>query len=146
MRLIKQIDDTGCGIACFAALVEIDYQTAKNVVSSVLKWSPQKRKFRTQPKQLIAVLNGYGVGAESDYFEDKKLLDGTHIIGVNCDGRGDFHWVISIGSGAGFVIYDPETAELYQGLPWLNVKDGYKIESLNKHFIKVNLKVTEVKI
>lgn len=91
-------------------------------------------------------MENYDIKSEIDRFTKTKLLNGTYLAGVNCDGRGNYHWVVFVGTGTGFVIYEPETAESYQGPEWLNVEDGYMIKNLSKRFVRVALNVSEIKI
>ena len=56
IKLIKQTDDTGCGIACVAMVANCDYELAKTKLMTILKWKNPNRNFYTRAKQLNSLL------------------------------------------------------------------------------------------
>lgn len=146
MRLIKQEDTTGCGLACVAALLMMEYQLVKKTALELFSWSERKRVFRTKPEHLTKLLRYYGVDASLTNFSDVSSYKTASIMGVNLDQKGNFHWVIFIPSNNGNLVFDPETSELYQSEYWLNMTDGYKINTYSNMVISTDIEISEIKI
>lgn len=58
MRLIQQLDRTGCGIACFAMIAGITYRQAKRLIFQDV--TTGRRSFSTTPGQIREALQGLG--------------------------------------------------------------------------------------
>ena len=80
MYIIKQDDVTGCGLACVSALVEIEYESVKKVASAVLCWSSRKKVFRTQPNQIVKILDHYGITSFVTTFSEVDLSSTASIL------------------------------------------------------------------
>ncbi|HAS6199636.1 TPA: hypothetical protein I7171_23070 [Vibrio vulnificus] len=146
MHIIKQNDTTGCGLACIAALLEIEYEVVKKIASNALCWSERKKVFRTQPDQIVKLLAYYGVASSVTTFSEVEMSATASILGVNSDSNRNFHWVIHIPHENGNLIFDPETAELYQCQRWLNIEGGYQIRQSSKKVVSTSIKIGEIKI
>lgn len=52
MQVVKQEDDTGCGIAYMAMLAQKSYQDVKTLLCSRKKWKTTRKQFRTHADDL----------------------------------------------------------------------------------------------
>jgi|SaaInl8_200m_RNA_FD_contig_21_1650833_length_515_multi_8_in_0_out_0_1 ABC-type bacteriocin/lantibiotic exporter with double-glycine peptidase domain len=124
IKLIKQFDETGCGIACIAMLANKDYEKVKGDLLIQEKWTKRKRNFYTKVHQLQKLLKIYKIESQVAKFKNWNSLKSFSIVGVNSD-EGYFHWVISVKTKVSFLIIDPEFGEVYQGGSWVEEKGGY---------------------
>lgn len=121
IKLVKQINPTGCGIACLAMITGQSYDKVKEKLAQRLAWTPRKKCFHTKAPELLACLvNDYKVKAELAKFSKWEDIPGTAIVGV---GQGSyFHWIVVSNKKDHFVILDPETAKVYEGLKKTEMK------------------------
>lgn len=68
-KLVKQIHDFGCGIACVASLLGIKYSDA------ILLFENGKKRAATMPnfycKEIVSILNSTGISAEYKYLKPR---------------------------------------------------------------------------
>lgn len=117
IALIKQLDDTGCGIACVAMCLKDNYQQVKELFAEVLEWGDRKKKFYTWPSEITKVLNHSRVKYSSKQSSSWCDVEGTCIVGVNRSGR-YWHWVVVVKDNKRFLVLDPATGEIFQHSEW----------------------------
>lgn len=142
---MKQIDTTGCGIACVAMLTMHSYEGVKEALINQEGWGRRKRVFYTKANQLKKLLVKFKLSADVKKSRSWSDIEGCSIVGVNRKGS-YFHWVISLKDDKKFLIIDPETSEVYQGEEWAGIKDGYLHSVKESEYISIGVKVTSIKI
>lgn len=67
MVLVQQLDQNGCAIACLAMLLGCDYYTMRSKLDTcgdiLPRWGYPHFKLKFLPKEIIAVLNRFGIGS-----------------------------------------------------------------------------------
>ena len=109
VKHVYQHDDTGCGLACVGMLVNKSYFEVKEKVlrSGLLKSNAED--FGTTFKQLIEILNQFGVNT----FPKRKFKKWSNIpakvaiASTNYNSDGCWHWVVFVRDIDGYYIYDP---------------------------------------
>lgn len=144
LTLVKQEDDTGCGIACLAMITRQSYQNVKRKLSEQLNWTSRKGNLRTRPSHLISFLAEHNITAEPMKFPGWNQLDGTSILGVNSDGKNGYHWVIVVKNSDSFLIIDPIDGQVYQAESWINDDDGYTANPRSAYFKLLNFRATKI--
>ena len=106
---VRQLDSTGCGIACIAAFRRTSYRKTKQDVSRILKWSERRTRFYLRVGQVAELLKHFRLRFKKVTFSDWSALDGISIVGVRTrpKGGGYHHWVICISGPTGLRIMDP---------------------------------------
>ncbi len=121
IRLVRQEDDTGCGIACVAMVADLPYQKVKDVLMELKGWKKPDRQLYTRAKtHLDPLLKKLGIQFELKKSRGWDDIQGVCLLGVNRD-EGYFHWVVVIKDSGRFLILDPAYGEVIQ---W--VKPGRK--------------------
>lgn len=146
IRLIKQEDDTGCGIACVAMITSKSYNAVKSKLVYLEGWSASRNNYYTTAKQLNKLLNALSIKSKIVYSSSWTDIEGTAIVGVNRDSKGYFHWIITIKDSSRFLIIDPEQGEVYQGSEWADYKGGFIHSRRKSQFISLPIKVTSLKL
>jgi ABC-type bacteriocin/lantibiotic exporter with double-glycine peptidase domain len=146
IRLVRQLDETGCGIACLAMIIGKSYQEAKAQLSEQLNWTARKTNFRTRAPELMVFLKNCGITAKSGKFPGWDKLDGTALVGVN-PFEGGYHWVLVVKDATRFLIIDPVDAQVYQGNDWIDdKKDGYSAGLRSACLNLTNFNATHIKL
>lgn len=95
MRRIKQLDSTGCGIACVAMIAGRTYSQVRKIAVE-MGYQRSDLTLYTHAKQLRALLDHFGVRTErARMARHWESLSATGIAAVNrreSDGR--WHWVV----------------------------------------------------
>lgn len=126
MNLIKQIDDTGCGIACVAMLLGKPYEKVREEMFKAKGWTAKKRSLRTHAGDLSLILGD--VQHEMIQYESFDSVQGASILAVNPDDKKKYHWVVAFRSAGCLWIADSELGELYRYDNWNeNVESGYRL-------------------
>ncbi len=115
IRLIKQTDETGCGIACVAMITDRKYKEIKDLLMAQEGWKKPDRKLYTRVNQLTQLLNNLGVSSKKKKSKSFEEISGVSIVGIDRQNGGYFHWVIVIKDSHRFIIIDPEYGEVVQG-------------------------------
>ena len=113
VALVKQQDDTGCGIACVAMCLKENYDNSKARFAVLLNWGSQKKNFYTRLPEISRVLDAAQVNYSTKKSSSWEDVQGTCIVGVNREGR-HWHWVVVIKDNVRFLVLDPETGEIFQ--------------------------------
>ena len=94
MRLIKQKDESGCGIAAVAMLAGVSYEVAKDLIFP--DRTTRKRSFVTDTGVLRDALRGLGVPVADGCIrvKDKAQLKQDALLKVNRQKSGGFHWCV----------------------------------------------------
>ena len=98
MNIVKQIDDTGCGLAALAMIAQVTYQEAKATVFPTA--TPRKLTFYTRPYQLRKALRSLGIFVASRTIrirEGRKevmRLNTSALLQVNRQRDNKFHWTV----------------------------------------------------
>jgi ABC-type bacteriocin/lantibiotic exporter with double-glycine peptidase domain len=125
ITLVRQEDDTGCGIACVAMLANKPYSRVKSDLYQKKHWAPHRKIIRTESEDLEDLLQRYNIDCEKFTFKDWEELKGVAILAVNAK-NSVWHWVISLKTNNRFLIIDPSLAEVYQADVWKgDENDGY---------------------
>lgn len=136
IKLVKQEDCTGCGIACLAMVTNRTYEETKINIFETLKWSDRKRVFYTKAKDLYNYLmrNNYDVELKKSKNWDE--IQGLSIVGVNRE-SGYFHWIVVVKNDEFFYIVDPDKkkAGVYNGGYW---SDKYIHSMGRSDYISIN--------
>lgn len=108
VKHVYQHDDTGCGIACVAMLVNQTYHGVKEQL--MLKGLfPDNSDFGTTFRQLSDILCSFGLRP----MPKRKFKKWTNIpakiaiASTNYDKSGGWHWVVFVRDIDGCYIYDP---------------------------------------
>ena len=146
MRLIKQKNPTGCGVACVAMIAGVEYLDSKTVFCKLLDRNKDKRKsLRTYSEDLKSLLFEFGIESEIKETTSWRGLSGVSIVAVNWEGI-KFHWVIVIKDKNRFIVIDPETSEVYQGAAWKDIKGGYKLKTGKSEYVSIPITVDTISI
>lgn len=144
--LVKQIDETGCGIACVSMLSGESYSKVKSLLFKLEEeWGNRKSTFYTKAPQLLKLLDEYKIEAKLRSSGSWDDIQGCAIVGVNKE-QNYFHWVIVIKNKAQFLIIDPETGEIYQAAQWIDKNDGYFHSKRKSDYISIERDITSIKI
>ncbi len=146
IRLIKQIDDTGCGIACVSMIANRNYKSVKSLLKELMDERGWKKTNRTRAKQLHSLLNVLGIKSMLKKSKAGDEIKGVSIVGVNRDDDGFFHWVIAIKDSKRFLIIDPEYGEVFQGDEWADKENGYIHSTRKSGYISVPMAINSIKI
>lgn len=146
IRLVKQRDSTGCGIACVAALANVRYYDAKQVLIKIMRWTPRRKYFYTRTKELLSLLQQYDIEAHIKRSSCWKDIKGTAIVGVDRDGSGIFHWVVVIRDKGRFLMIDPRAGEVFNGPTVIARDDSYDHGHCPSNYISVNRCITSITI
>lgn len=109
IKHVYQQDDTGCGIACVAMLVNKTYFEVKDYVLSNGIISNDTNYFGTTFKQIATILNGLGMKAFSrrKFKKWSNIPAKVAIASTNYANCGNWHWVVFVRDIDGCYIYDP---------------------------------------
>ncbi len=96
MRLIRQRDTTGCGLACVAMIGGITYRQAKQLIFP--NATAKQRSFSTTKEQLQEALRGLGFQVADRLVRvprDISRLRPSAILKVNVKAGGSaWHWIV----------------------------------------------------
>ncbi|MEE9448385.1 MAG: cysteine peptidase family C39 domain-containing protein [Arenicellales bacterium] len=143
IRLVKQKDDTGCGIACAAMVANCSYEKAKRMLMKQEGWKKLNRKVYTRARHIKPLLNKLGLKCEIKKSKSWKDYDGLSIVGVNSDEDGYFHWVVVIKDKKHFLIIDPSKGEIFNGAKRTKKKFIHRKSSM---YISISSSVSNIKI
>lgn len=93
MRRIKQLDDTGCGLACVAMITGKTYNQIKQKAIQTNSLA-QKGEYFTKPKHLRSLLKEFGISTGNAHAHKHwESLPSLAIIGINFNSY-SWHWVV----------------------------------------------------
>ena len=98
MNIVKQIDDTGCGLACVAMIAQVTYKEAQATVFPTA--TPRKLTFYTRPYQIRKALRGLGIPVAArtvrirEGRKEVMRLNTSALLQVNRQRDNKFHWVV----------------------------------------------------
>ena len=144
VKLLKQGDETGCGIACVAMVANSDYETTKAKMMEIENWHASKKKFYTRAchlQKLLEVINVKSAIKSSKKWDDIK---GCAIVGVNREKNEPFHWVVVIKDASRFIIIDPEQGEIFWGGEWADKENSYTHSKRSSHYISIQATITSI--
>lgn len=105
IRLVRQIDVDGCGVACLAMVTGHSYEDMLYRVA-LRKVRQKKTNFRMGHREIEYVLHRMGHRSERRPFRGWRDIDTNAIVPVFRTRHG-FHWVVLVkGRGRGYVL-DP---------------------------------------
>lgn len=108
MKWIKQIDDTGCGIACVAMLTGRHYNEVKSVLIEQVFAEPEV-VFYTRHHHIKKLIHLFGCESVSRRFLRWRDIRGHAIVPINRSGN-NFHWVVFVNARQPYVL-DPNNYE-----------------------------------
>ncbi len=121
LKLVKQKLKADCGIACVAMVSGYSYEKVKADFSKMFN----VKTYRSSAAQLHRLLESYNKNVSTKISQAWCDISGVCIVGVNWFESNKFHWVVSVKDNYRFLIIDPETAQVYQGVDWIDVEDGF---------------------
>ncbi len=94
MKLVKQLDPKGCGVACVAMVAGISYEEAKRVLFP--NHQRHKRSFASDTPDLRRALRslGFQVADRCIRISKTSQLNQTALLKVNRQPEGPFHWTV----------------------------------------------------
>lgn len=106
--LVRQDDETGCGVACIAMLAGEDYEDVKKELFA----SSRKRVFYTNYKDLRRGLERYGLSLEDGRarrFKSFDDIDSNAILAIEQSppSKSHWHWVVFVRDGRRRYLLDP---------------------------------------
>lgn len=122
MKLIKQVDVEGCGIACVAMLLGKSYETVREELFRAMKWTAETQSLRTHADGLMKILAG--VQHKKVKYRSFDSIQSVSILAVNPLSKEDYHWVVAFRSNGCLWIADPELGELYRYHNWSEDEEG----------------------
>lgn len=138
LKLIKQVHDTGCGIACVAMLKDQSYETVRAELRLIKeKMGEDPEELRTHAEHLMPLFQGFEYAPEPVEFEFADSIQGAAILAVAENGKKinskDYHWVVAFRINGCLWIADPALGELYRYENW-------KGKTLNDYRLAVEAK------
>jgi ABC-type bacteriocin/lantibiotic exporter with double-glycine peptidase domain len=133
MKLVEQLDNDGCGLACVAMIVGTSYSTIKKAADTILN-TPEHRRhpsyLGTSAKHLNALLNSYGMWCSKRRIQvdNSDLLPDDCILAVRTPyikNKKDWHWVIFKRRNGNYKIYDPGYNKIFYNFDKYNLKMHY---------------------
>jgi ABC-type bacteriocin/lantibiotic exporter with double-glycine peptidase domain len=125
LRLVQQLDYTGCGIACVAMVAGVTYEQAKVAVKS----RPNRAGNSTYYADLKWALDRFGVAYEMNgrrgfRFPGWEEMPRRAILAVECEPPwpGNWHWVVYDTSRNGAVVLDPSRNRVRKDFDRIQVK------------------------
>jgi hypothetical protein len=111
MNKVCQEHRTGCGIACVAAMVGIEYSSVMEVARDSFGWHHTQRSFYTSPAQLQELLAAFSVKYKKyRLIKNWSSLPDCAIAGINYSEKtGNWHWVIFRREGNLEYVLDPKS-------------------------------------
>lgn len=103
---MKQKDEGGCGIACFAMLAGTTYLQGKNIFEEHI-FSRKDKKPHCRHYQIRKALEIFGIQTEKRPFRNWRLIDTHAIVPINRQLDGGWHWVVFVRDGNRPYILDP---------------------------------------
>jgi|GEM_PF-2016319 len=136
ITLIRQRNDTDCGIACVAMLACVSYETAKEALFRQMRWTARRSQFWTTANALYNLSEAFGLKTEICQYKGWDEIQGCAVVGVNPT-DGYFHWVVTIKTPRVFLILDPELGDVYQGDEWAidNVRELDEEEDSENYYV-----------
>lgn len=109
IKHVYQHDDTGCGLACVAMIVNKTYFEVKDYVLNNGIISNDTNYFGTTFKQIATILNCLGMNAYSrrKFKKWSNIPAKVAIASTNYGNSGNWHWVVFVRDIDGCYIYDP---------------------------------------
>jgi len=125
MRYVRQLDDTGCGLACIAMLAGVGYKTVRKIAreNNLLK---RKTMCDTNGADLSRIGKKFGLSISKKRlkFKGYKDLPKLSILAVDYrDNDINWHWVVRNNKGVIKDPWDEDITLLYPDRP--------------KHYLKV---------
>jgi hypothetical protein len=120
VSLVCQEDDTGCGVACVAMVLDCSYSKAKDLLfgKDFTGWS-----YRTRTRDLVHALRSRGAKVSRHLKRSQgrwELLPPLCIVKVileQCGSR-DWHWVVFARGVRQWVVLDPARRTAWKRPPW----------------------------
>lgn len=111
MRRIKQLDATGCGIACAAMIAGVSYKRARKraIELGIVGDRPPHYTTSGDVRRLLIDLGASAArGRRLTHWES---VSGLSIVGINYSKEFDaWHWVVYVPSKRGSYVLDPRAA------------------------------------
>lgn len=111
MKVVPQVDGTGCGIACIATLAGKSYEEVRSVALDKLTF-PRAGEFYTKTSDLVILGKAFGVSVISKRrkpFAGYDALPDFAILSKRIGGTNKkWHWVVYVRTTNGEHILDPE--------------------------------------
>ena len=120
VSLVRQEDDTGCGVACVAMILDCSYPEARDLLFGrrFAGWT-----YDTRTKDLVRVLRSRGAKVSRRLKRSQgrwELLPALCIVKVipeQCGSRG-WHWVVFARGVRRWVVLDPARSTAWKRPPW----------------------------
>ena len=144
IRICKQLDATGCGIACVAMLSGRSYEEVKSLLMKQKGWKSRDRNMYTKATDLAKLLKALGINQKIQKSGSWEEITGVAIVGVD---RNDvyFHWVIAINDSKRFIIIDPKHGEVLRGNNRIKNK-RYKHGKGKSNYLSIPMSINAIKI
>jgi len=133
MKLVEQLDNDGCGLACVAMIVGETYPVIKNMTNSILNTPKHRRHpsyLGTSAKHLNALLEEYGMWCSKRRLAVNTIdeLPNDVILAVRTPhirNKKNWHWVVFKRTNDTYEIYDPGYNKIFHNFDKYNKKFHY---------------------
>ena len=112
MKMVKQRDSTGCGVAAVAMLYGVSYKKAKKIIKKEGGFCG--REFMTDNQGMKKVLRRLRLirkTAKFIHLRSLKNLKGKALIGAYQKANGDWHWIVGSVDRNGPYVLNPNRCE-----------------------------------
>lgn len=110
-RIVLQIDPYGCGVACLAMVVEVEYTAARSIFDKLGLNAPKRKDrkpYSSNFKELRAALLACGYPSKVRRFTSWSTIGGPCIVKVHGVNLRNSHWVYANRTNQyGLYILDP---------------------------------------
>ncbi|RZL46357.1 MAG: hypothetical protein EOP00_15225 [Pedobacter sp.] len=109
IKHVCQPDDTGCGIACLAMILNLTYNQVKDWMIKNKFLKPGTNDFGTTFQDLYKVLAEHRIKIvrKRKFKQWRNIPAKVAIVSTNYNASGCWHWVVFIRDIEGCFIYDP---------------------------------------
>lgn len=109
IKLIKQVDDTGCGIACVASVTNKSYDEIKDEATRIFNWTNRRGTFYLRVRDLDKLLSDLHVDFVQEKFQCWEKITGVFIVGVRIpnSNSGYHHWIVAAPAKERLLVMDP---------------------------------------